>query len=528
MRCGLEARPTLGELFVAGGGGPGLGHCSPGAGLGWGGWSPERAFLWRCRQVARCTVEREASLTGEVGVVARNVRQPPLAVARSRMKGATGFVAVRGVGSVLIAAACFRATQNMALTTFALLGKDGLRLDAGAIGWLATLSSLVMVGVTMFGAARLGQRWLLMGAGAGIALLVPALILFAAARSVLLFASATVLLGVSGGLAFSTLSTMAGQLGGVRRERALALFTLTLSASLASGPVVESLILEWSHENIRSPFAAFVVLPLVAVAVLGQQARSGAVRRGGGVLPPPEGGPLGAETVTGALADPYDSVPSVASNEPGAVGERQHRLFLYRLTEGSLLRLPGWRLALTGQLLYAIPFAVITVFGALVARVAFGVPPAGAQLSFTAFFVTSFAARAGVAWRAPISRKLRLLGLSGFLTALGLVLLGTGHGLGWLLLAMAVLGVPHGLTFPLVLAQVADASEPGTLARANAGLFAATNVAAMIVPAIMGSLVAALGYRGIVLVLLVPVGACSLLLWVQRSAVQSAGVVSRL
>jgi MFS family permease len=189
---------------------------------------------------------------------------------------------------------------------------------------------------------------------------------------------------------------------------------------------------------------------------------------------------------------------------------------LSQFLDRSLLGSPGWRVAVTGQLLYAVPFAVITVFGALMARVAFGATPAMAQLAFTAFFVTSFAARTGVVWRTPIARKLRLLWLSGGLTAVGLILLGFGHGLGLLLVAMSVLGVPHGITFPIALAQAAESSNPAGLARANAGLLAAMGLTSVVAPPIMGGLLPATGYRGMMLLLLIPVGILASLLWMQR------------
>lgn len=184
-----------------------------------------------------------------------------------------------------------------------------------------------------------------------------------------------------------------------------------------------------------------------------------------------------------------------------------------------MLRNPGTRLALTAQLLYAAPFAGITVFGAPLARVSFGVNPAGAQLAFTAFFVASFLARVVLAWRSPVARKARVLRLASVVTLAGLVLLGTGRGAGLLVVGMLLLGVPHGLTFPLSLALIAGATEPAQLARANAGIFATVSAAAVVVPVLLGGVVQALGYQAMVLALLVPVSGMAVLLWVQGEPV---------
>ena len=99
--------------------------------------------------------------------------------------------------------------------------------------------------------------------------------------------------------------------------------------------------------------------------------------------------------------------------------------------------------------------------------------------------------------------------MSAGLTAAGLVLLGTGHGLIVLMVAMGVLGVPHGLTFPLALALVADATPVADLPRANATLLGSTNLVSVIVPLVLGAIVPAVGYRGMMLAILVPVAAFS-------------------
>ena len=194
-----------------------------------------------------------------------------------------------------------------------------------------------------------------------------------------------------------------------------------------------------------------------------------------------------------------------------------------RPAKRSLLRVPGWRLALVGQLLYTIPFAGIVVFGPLVGHVRFGVTPSVVQLAFTVFFVTSFAARAVVLWQTPIRRKLPLFWLAAGLTASGIALLGLGNGLGLLLLAMGVLGIPHGLTFPLVLSLVAESCPGEALARANATLMAVTNLTTIAVPFVLGTLVPALGYGGMVLTMLLPVAVFAALLARQQGPAVGTG-----
>ncbi len=95
------------------------------------------------------------------------------------------------------------------------------------------------------------------------------------------------------------------------------------------------------------------------------------------------------------------------------------------------------------------------------------------------------------------------------MTIAGLLLLGLGHGAWALFFAMGLLGVPHGLTFPLALALVADATPVTALPRANATLLGSTNITAVIVPLILGGLIPAIGYQDMTLVMLGPVLAFS-------------------
>ncbi|MCL4422499.1 MAG: MFS transporter [Actinobacteria bacterium] len=423
--------------------------------------------------------------------------------------------------ALLAATAMFRLTQNMAITTFSLLGRERLGIGPGTLGVLAALSGLVMVGSTLTIAARIPVARSVRMAAVGAALLAGALLVFAVAPSLAVFTAAIVILGIAGGLGMPGLTNAAGSVSAEARERALALYTLTLSASLAVGPLVETFVLDAAGQDIRAPFVSFLVFPILAATVLIFRCRISPVdtrRRS----PSKAGDPA---VQLGHESSPAQALggqpPQVGAISPRATRSR-HWSALRRwpaskegASEG-IFSTHGGRLAITGLLLYAVPFAGITVFGALIARIAFGVSAADAQLAFTAFFVTSFAARAAIAWRAPITHKVAMFWLAAGLSVTGLLLLAVGHGLGLLLVAMAVLGIPHGLTFPMALSLVAESTAPRALPRANAVMLATTNMSTVLMPAILGSLVAFAGYRGMVLFILIPVLGFSSLLWVQR------------
>ena len=110
-----------------------------------------------------------------------------------------------------------------------------------------------------------------------------------------------------------------------------------------------------------------------------------------------------------------------------------------------------------------------------------------------------------MAWRSPIPHKVRLTRVAVLLTIVGLASLGLGQGSGILMAAMAVLGVPHGLTMPLASSLVADGRPAWELPSVNAYMTATVQAVAVALPPLIGASVGTFGYRGAFLVLLAPV-----------------------
>lgn len=378
------------------------------------------------------------------------------------------------LASLMGSAALFRATQNMALTTFSLLGRDQLGLGTGALGALGAVAGLTLVAVTVVGTARVPAQRAAAAIVVASLLLAGSLVAFAAAKSIPVFVLAVVLLGAAGGLGLPVFINAVQAAAGRDHERAVSLYTVALSASLAVGPLVETLVLDRSGQSERAPFLAFLIFPLlVAVFVSGQARRD-------------------------------RSTAPVAPTLREATPRRRWRR--------ALIASRGGRMALAAQLLYAVPFAGITVFGALIGRSAFGTSPSDTQLAFSCFFATSLASRALVAWRAPVTRKTTVFWVSAGLTTAGLVVLGVGHGLALFLVAMAVLGVPHGTIFPVALALVADSTPTASLPRANADLLGASNLTGIVIPPVLGILIPTFGYQGTTLLILIPVVAFTAML----------------
>ncbi|WP_276940900.1 MFS transporter [Ferrimicrobium acidiphilum] len=367
----------------------------------------------------------------------------------------------------------YRGAQNMALTTLALIIKEDLGYGAGTIGVISALSGIVLVLVTLFISARLKPAQLERAVSISLIALAIGLLIIGISNSIYLTAFASILLGIGGGLGMPGLAgsvQLAAGKGSANPQRILAIYTLVLSISLAIGPLLEAGLLNATHQDVRWPFIAFAVLPLLALAIMFARRREAL-----------------------ALAARMDANGEVEPPHPPAT-ERVR-----------LLRTPEVVKAILAQLMYAVPFAALTVFGAEVARVTDQATAAQAQLAFTVFFVLSLSCRGLVAWRSPIFHKGVIYAISGLLTITGLTFIVVGHSFMLFLVGMVILGIPHGVIFPLVLSALSSSLPADQLPRANSLLMGSSNIVGIIAPFILGVVAAATSYRFMMGTVLIPV-----------------------
>jgi len=367
----------------------------------------------------------------------------------------------------------YRGAQNMALTTLALIIKEDLGYGAGTIGIISALSGIVLVLVTLSISARLKPAQLERAVLFSLVALAIGLVIIGVSHSIYLTTFATVLLGIAGGLGMPGLAgsvQLAAGDGSANPQRILAIYTLVLSMSLAVGPLLEAGLLDATHQDVRWPFIAFTVLPLLALVIMVSRRREAM-----------------------ALA-----AKAAASGEPPTAGQPVSERI-------RLLQTPEVVKALFAQLMYAVPFAALTVFGAEVARVIDRATAAQAQLAFTVFFVSSLSCRGLVAWRSPVQRKGLAFGVSGLFTIAGLAFIVAGHSFLLFLVGMIILGVPHGAIFPLALSALSGSLPPDQLPRANSLLMGSSNFIGIIAPPILGLIAAATTYRLMMTTVLVPV-----------------------
>ncbi len=369
--------------------------------------------------------------------------------------------------ALLVVTAFFRSTQNAVQTTFGPFGHILLKLSPSIVGFGITLAAGVAALANFWLVKRLRSARLRLLAFVGLVGISIAICVVVLGGSLPTYLISAVILGASGGLVMPVLATLAGQVPGVARDRALSAYTVALSASLALGPFLESLVLRASQGSLRVAILSFLPLPLAGAALLLLVVQNGT-----------------------AQAEPQDASFSAH------IGENPHL-----------------RQAILALLLYQIPFVAVTSFGALIAHFAYGASASFAQLSFSIFFAFSLGTRLLLVWRPPGNRGGLLLRLAAIATLSGIVMLGFGHGLVLLVVAMAVLGIPHGLVYPVSLSLVARGTSSPDLPKANAVLFAATSSVSLVIPLVLGVVATYLGYRDMSLLMFIPVAVLAVLLF---------------
>lgn len=428
-----------------------------------------------------------------------------------------------------------RAAQNVAQTSIAPIGETDAHLPTAVIGLVIALTGVVTVAATLYCGHRAAQgsvrRWL----AAGLALTAGSLPVLALSRSWPMLLGGSCLLGAGGGFVFPSLASLVGRHGSAPPHRRMAGFALALSVSLSVGPLLDSAVLSASHDSLAFTLAVFTSLPLLALVLLpSTRARTAAGR---GVAGAAEQGGVGpteravvGDTSAAALA-PLDLPPSAETPLPppprpadtGRTDPADDPTDPTDPTTGAgpapapstpevpPWGRPGWRLAVAAQLLYQVPFVAVISFGVVAGEHLDGVRLAEAQLGISAFFALSMLTRAAVTAARPVRRPRRAVLLVAVTTVAGVLLFAAGHSAAEMFAALAILGIPHGLVYPVALGLIAGETPPSQLVRANAAFAACTSTVSAVMPAVLGGIGAAAGLRVMFLTLLVPVAGVGLL-----------------
>lgn len=387
-----------------------------------------------------------------------------------------------GTAGLLIATGSFRSAQNMAQTTLSLLGM-ALGLNGAAIGAVAAGSNLIAVLTMLLFTAHLATTSAQWAVFVGLLFMTASLASFLAPSPIMLLAG-SLFLGVAGGLVLPSAATAIGDLAGsggdrsrAARGRALAMLALVLSISLALGPLYESLVLGATHERLQAAYLAFIPVTLIgAVVARGRRRMTAEVPAGSGSF--------------------WESIASL----------------------GSLFRNRKWSLGVCGQAIYMVPFALVVVFAGLLGSSLYQASASTTEIGIALFFIVSFFCRAALTRWPAVAYRVELFALCVVVTLCGIGLLTIGHSTGLFMVALAVLGAPHGLTYPLALGLVSDAVPIEELSRANAAFQAVSSLISVAVPFIFGLVIDRFGDQAVLLCAAIPIVPLAGLLWLLRDA----------
>ncbi|MFP3230831.1 MAG: MFS transporter [Caldisphaera sp.] len=367
----------------------------------------------------------------------------------SAAKKSTSFAVM--VAVVVLATFGARASNNMIATTMPLLAHHFFKFNGLEIGLLAmAFMGSTFISTSFINArlpARSRRRFFIVSAIA-YAILFP---LYSKSNPITIWALAVAAGAVLGPI-MPNIMTSAGTLSDSRqRERLLTIYTLALSTSLLVGPAIDSIIVK--YVGLKASFIFFE--PIAAlIAVIAPLIRF------------PEEGHF-----TDGSARP--KVTSILTNN-------------------------GFIAASLNNLTYSVPFAFITSFSGLYAEYRFHVNSSVALLLYSLFYTTSFLGRLVLAIRPPYN-IVRLMMLSSILTLIGLIAAWASPSLLIYMVALLIIGIPHGLTYTLSVISISRTFEPRSLNAANSFFFSIMTIIGSGLPAALGAMVTAVGYQGTIL-----------------------------
>ncbi len=328
-----------------------------------------------------------------------------------------------------------RASNNMLATTIPLLVKYNLNFNGVMIGLISAIFSVATFFMSGFINASLKsreRRILFITSAIIYSILFP---FFAIANFISVWIL-SIAVGFVLGALMPNIITSASLYPDQRvRERIVSIYTLALSLSLIVGPAIESAIL--TKISLRETFVFFEIF---------------------GVLT--------------AILSFFIKFPQEETKNT-------------TIRAGHIFKNAGFRMSVINNLIYNVPFAMITVFGGIYAKETFHVSYSIVTLLFALFFSTSFISRLFLTIKPPQNIPLQML-VSALLTGFGLVILLISNNIFIYSISFLILGIPHGLTYPLSLLTLTRSFPPELRNKANSYFFSILTAIGTLIPIIFG------------------------------------------
>ncbi|MGC9153589.1 MAG: MFS transporter [Vulcanisaeta sp.] len=165
---------------------------------------------------------------------------------------------------------------------------------------------------------------------------------------------------------------------------------------------------------------------------------------------------------------------------------------------------PGFITAVLNIATYNVVFSFLMAFGGIYARDSFGLSYSEVELLFSLFFVTSFLGRLYLSIR-PAERLWPYMAAAVMITVAGVSMIVLTNAPLVYAIALLILGIPHGTTYPLSVVSISRAFKPEHRNAANSLFFSFMMLIGIITPTITGYIADLIGIRNTFIVLIPPV-----------------------
>lgn len=353
----------------------------------------------------------------------------------------SGISIVETIFVILSITFFIRASNNMMLTSVPLLARYDFNFTQEEVGLIAGLSSFSTFITTALLNTRLSSGSRRVAFMASNVVYVFVFVGFFEST----FITIWILAAIGGavlGLMMPNVITAAGLFRDATvRDRVLSLYTVALSLSLVAGPAVESYLL--NYYPLRTVFLLFVAFAIVS-----------------------------------ALLSPLIRFP------------QENRTRIRTNVFGNF----GFRSALLNIMAYNIPFSLLVAFAGIYEKDTFGISLSTVTLLFSFFFIASFGSRLFLSAKPPRNLKLQMT-ISMILSIAGILMMVLSVNLYMFIAALLILGIPHGLTYPLSVVSITRSFEPRFRNIANSYFFSVMMMIGVVLPFVGGSLIGLYGFR---------------------------------
>ncbi|MHB1811351.1 MAG: MFS transporter [Thermoplasmataceae archaeon] len=351
------------------------------------------------------------------------------------------FMVIETIIVILSITFSVRATNNLIMTSIPLLAKYDFGFSQTLVGILSALASASTFLTTALLNTRLNSKNRKISFVISNALYTLVLIGYWASNHITLW-MLTATGGALLGLIMPNIITSASLFkDAVLRERVLALYTVFLSLSLITGPAIESYLLDFV--SLREVFLVFALFGALATAM-----------------------------------SPLMHFPAERRT-----GEKTN-----------VIKNPGFRVALYNIMAYNIPFSILLAFAGIFEKDTFHITLSLVTLLFSLFYLSSFMSRVLLSIRP--AKNVRTYMISAMsISLVGIIIMVLSRNVTVFIVALLVLGVPHGLTYPLSVLTISRAFGPEHRNVANSYFFSIMMFIGILLPLVGGFLVDTIGFR---------------------------------